>query len=58
MAEQLAGALALGIYMAGPDLNPFTLRDGLFAYPPSGGAACGCVNGYQNSFGGHGVLPG
>jgi hypothetical protein len=51
-------SLFLGIDLAGPDLNPFTLRDGLFAYPPSGGAACGCITTIQMSFGGHGVLPG
>lgn len=27
----------LGVHMAGPDLTPETFRDGLFAYPPSGG---------------------
>ena len=26
-----------GIHMAGPNLNVKTFRDGLFAYPPSGG---------------------
>jgi hypothetical protein len=26
-----------GIHQAGPDLTPATFRDGLFAYPPSGG---------------------
>jgi hypothetical protein len=51
-------SLFLGIDLAGPDLNPFTLRDGLFAYPPSGGAACGCITTVQISYGGHGVLPG
>lgn len=29
--------LMLGIHLAGPDLTPETFRDGLFAYPPSGG---------------------
>ena len=29
--------LILGIHMAGPDLTPETFRDGLFAYPPTGG---------------------
>ncbi|MBX3313092.1 MAG: amino acid ABC transporter substrate-binding protein [Actinobacteria bacterium] len=27
----------IGVHMAGPDLTPETFRDGLFAYPPSGG---------------------
>ncbi len=27
-----------GVHMAGPDLNPQTFRDGMFAYPPSGGS--------------------
>jgi hypothetical protein len=27
-----------GVHMAGPDLTPETFRDGLFAYPPSGGS--------------------
>lgn len=31
--------LMLGIHMAGPNLTPETFRDGLFAYPPSGGTA-------------------
>jgi hypothetical protein len=55
---QLALTTFLGIDLAGPDLNPFTVRDGLFAYPPSGGAACGCTTMVQISFGGHGALPG
>jgi hypothetical protein len=29
--------LMLGIHQAGPNLTPETFRDGLFAYPPSGG---------------------
>jgi hypothetical protein len=29
--------LALGIHLAGPELNPETFRDGLFRYPPTGG---------------------
>ena len=29
--------LMLGIHMAGPHLTPETFRDGMFAYPPSGG---------------------
>ena len=46
--------LATGIHMAGPNLNPATFRDGLFAFPPSGG---GRVTVLQKSWGNHGVWP-
>ncbi|MGH9273561.1 MAG: hypothetical protein ACRDZU_02845, partial [Acidimicrobiales bacterium] len=46
--------LATGIHMAGPNLNPATFRDGLFAFPPSGG---GRVTVLQKSWGRHGVWP-
>ncbi|MCB0977505.1 MAG: ABC transporter substrate-binding protein [Acidimicrobiales bacterium] len=45
--------LMLGIHMAGPDLTPETFRDGLFAYPPSGGSATSP----QVSWGRHGFYP-
>ena len=41
--------LMLGIHMAGPDLTPETFRDGLFAYPPTGGSPTSP----QLSFGNH-----
>lgn len=44
--------LMLGIHMAGPDLTPETFRDGLFAYPPSGGTPTAP----QISFGDHGLF--
>jgi hypothetical protein len=41
-----------GVHMAGPDLTPETFRDGLFAYPPSGGSPI-----YpQVSYGDHGYF--
>lgn len=44
--------LMLGIHMAGPNLTPETFRDGLFAYPPSGGTPT-----YPRiSFGEHGLF--
>lgn len=43
-----------GVHMAGPTLTPETFRDGMFAYPPSGGRASGQVATMQISFGGHG----
>jgi hypothetical protein len=45
--------LMLGIHMAGPNLTPETFRDGLFAYPPSGGTPTAP----QLSFGKHGFFP-
>jgi hypothetical protein len=39
--------VSLGIHMAGPDLTPKTFRDGMFAYPRSGGRACGCITTVQ-----------
>lgn len=42
----------LGVHMAGPDLTPETFRDGLFAYPPSGGTPTAP----QLSFGNHGYF--
>lgn len=42
----------LGVHMAGPDLTPETFRDGLFAYPPSGGTPTAP----QLSFGKHGYF--
>lgn len=44
--------LMLGIHMAGPELTPETFRDGLFAYPPSGGTPTAP----QMSFGDHGIF--
>ncbi len=46
-----------GVHMGGPNLNPETFRDGLFAFPPSGGAARGGVVTAQISFGRHGLVP-
>lgn len=43
----------LGVHMAGPDLTPETFRDGLFAYPPSGGSPTFP----QVSYGDHGYFP-
>jgi hypothetical protein len=40
--------LFTGIHMAGPHLTPYTLRDGLFAYPPSG---VGSITQLQRSWG-------
>ena len=42
----------LGIHMAGPNLTPETFRDGLWAYPPSGGVPTAP----QISFGEHGFF--
>jgi hypothetical protein len=42
-----------GIHLAGPNLTPETLRDGLFRYPPSGGGPTQP----QISRGDHGVWP-
>lgn len=42
----------LGVHMAGPDLTPQTFRDGLFAYPPSGGTPTSP----RISFGDHGLF--
>jgi hypothetical protein len=42
-----------GIHLAGPNLTPQTLRDGLFRYPPSGGGPTEP----QISRGDHGVWP-
>ncbi len=42
-----------GIHLAGPNLTPETLRDGLFRYPPSGGGPTAT----QISRGDHGVWP-
>lgn len=44
--------LATGIHMAGPNLNPVSFRDGLFAFPPSGGGRVAVV---QRSWGNHGL---
>jgi hypothetical protein len=44
--------LATGIHMAGPNLNPATFRDGLFAYPPSGEGRVAVV---ARSWGRHGL---
>jgi hypothetical protein len=43
--------LATGVHMAGPNLTPTTFRDGLFAYPASGGASCDCRDTSQYSWG-------
>jgi hypothetical protein len=49
-------ALFTGIHLAGPHLTPLSFRDGLFAQPPSGGAASGAVMSEQYSWGRHGVF--
>jgi hypothetical protein len=49
--------LFIGVQLAGPKLTPTTYRDGLFAFPPSGGAASGFVTWPQLSFGSHGLYP-
>lgn len=41
-----------GVHLAGPNLTPETFRDGLFAYPPSGGTATSP----RLSFGDHGLF--
>ncbi len=46
-----------GVHVAGPRLTPQSFRDALFALPPAGGAACGCVAWPQMSFGRHGYYP-
>jgi hypothetical protein len=43
-----------GIHYAGPNLNPNTFRDGMFASPPSGE---GTVTGVHQSFGEKGIWP-
>jgi hypothetical protein len=43
--------LATGVHMAGPNLTPLTFRDGLFAFPASGGASCDCRDTVQYSWG-------
>jgi hypothetical protein len=43
----------LGVHMAGPDLTPETFRDGLSAYPPTGGSPIAP----QISYGDHGYFP-
>lgn len=45
--------LFLGIHQAGPKLTPQTFRDGMFAYPLTGG---GIIN-VSKSFGRHGLFP-
>ncbi len=42
----------LGVHMAGPELTPETFRDGMFAYPPTGGTPTAP----QLSFGNHGYF--
>ena len=42
-----------GVHMAGPKLTPQTFRDGLFAFPPSGGGPTLP----KRSFGRHGIWP-
>jgi len=42
----------IGVHMAGPNLTPETFRDGLFAYPPSGGSATAP----RISWGEHGIF--
>lgn len=42
----------MGVHMAGPELTPETFRDGMFAYPPSGGTATSP----RVSWGEHGVF--
>lgn len=54
---EAANLLYWGIHDAGPALTPFSFRDGLFALPPSGGAATGGVMSEQVSFGNHGYWP-
>jgi hypothetical protein len=49
--------IALGIHLAGPNLNAKTFRDALFAMPPSGGMSCNCVTYPQRSYGRHGFFP-
>lgn len=44
--------LMFGIHMAGPNLTPESFRDGMFAYPPSGGTALAP----QLSWGDHGYF--
>ncbi|HUQ38609.1 MAG TPA: hypothetical protein VM030_00515 [Acidimicrobiales bacterium] len=44
--------MATAIHMAGPNLNPFTVRDGLWRYPPTGQ---GFVTTSFSSWGRHGI---
>ncbi len=46
-----------GVHLAGAKLTPETFRDGLFAFPPSGGSARGGRATTQISFGKHGFVP-
>jgi hypothetical protein len=58
IAQYLVLALFTGIHLAGPDLTPQNFRDGMFAFEPSGGAACNCITTSELSYGDHGLLPG
>ncbi|MFI5047673.1 MAG: hypothetical protein ACHQIG_11475 [Acidimicrobiia bacterium] len=49
--------LYVGIHMAGPDLTPAHYRTGMFAMPPTGGAAADKVNSYEQAFGPRARLP-
>ena len=48
--------LFAGIQLAGPDLTPATFQAGMFADPPNGGSACGCITSWLDAFGNQGVL--
>ncbi|MFA5786744.1 MAG: hypothetical protein WDA71_07170 [Actinomycetota bacterium] len=45
------------IHMAGPNLTPFTVRDGLFRYPRTGGAHKGMITYWGFSWGHNGLWP-
>ena len=50
-------ALATGIQLAGPTLNPLTFRDGMLRMPPIGGFYSGSVTSVAKAYGRRGVWP-
>jgi hypothetical protein len=48
--------LYAGIQLAGPHLTPQTFQAGMFADPPNGGSACGCITSWLDAFGPQGVM--
>jgi hypothetical protein len=53
----LLNTMYMGMHMAGPNLTPRTLRDGLYAKPMMGGAAAKSVTGLMNAYGPQVGLP-
>jgi hypothetical protein len=52
-AHPIAWMTAGGIQHAGPNLTPLTFRDGMRAFPPTGGVWCKCVASFAFSWGSH-----